>query len=196
EAQYGSRWFPFAKGGSYSPFYADVFLCVNWENDGREVCGYDKAFPQNTHLYFRPGLTWPLRTQRGFGMRAMPEGCVFGHKGPAAFVGGDDPSVLLSVLAIATSAVFQVLVELQMAFGSYEVGVIQRTPLPNLSTDAVRKLSALARRAWSLKRSLDTTNETSHAFELPAGVRSKVGAIDVPAIERELADLQREIDEL
>lgn len=203
EAQCGSRWFPFAKGGSYSPFYADVFLCVNWENDGREVSnfclpGSDKVAsrPQNTHLYFRPGLTWPLRTQRGFGMRAMPEGCVFGHKGPAAFVGGDDPSVLLSVLAIATSAVFQVLVELQMAFGSYEVGVIQRTPLPNLSTDAVRKLSALARRAWSLKRSLDTTNETSHAFELPAGVRSKVGAIDVPAIERELADIQREIDEL
>src|SRR5690606_6835246 len=71
EAQCGSRWFPFAKGGSYSPFYADVFLCVNWENDGREVSnfclpGSDKVAsrPQNTHFYFRPGLTWPLRGVR------------------------------------------------------------------------------------------------------------------------------------
>src|SRR5690606_29732006 len=111
-------------------------------------------------------------------------------------VGGDDPSVLLSVLAIATSAVFQVLVELQMAFGSYEVGLIQQTPIPHLDPDAVRRLSALARRAWSLKRTLDTTNETSHAFVLPAGARSKVGALDVAAIEQELENIQRQIDEL
>jgi hypothetical protein len=28
-------------------------------------------------------MTWPLRTQRGFNLRVMPEGCIFGHKGPA-----------------------------------------------------------------------------------------------------------------
>jgi hypothetical protein len=202
EARCGSRWFPFAKGGSYSPFYADVFLCVNWENDGREVSnfclpGSDKVAsrPQNTHLYFRPGLTWPLRTQRGFGMRAMPEGCVFGHKGPAAFVGSDEPNVLLAILAIATSSVFQVLVELQMAFGSYEVGVIQRTPIPNLNADTVRKLAALARQAWSLKRTLDTTNETSHAFVLPPGLSEKLTGLSRVVVEHELAELQRQIDD-
>lgn len=207
EAQCGSRWFPFAKGGAFSRFYSDVYLVVDWEDGGKSCKAYIvERYPylngnadyvaKNTGEYFRPGLTWPLRTQRGFGMRSMPEGCVFGHKGPAAFVGGDEPNVLLAILAIATSSVFQVLVELQMAFGSYEVGVIQRTPLPNLSTDAVRKLSALARRGWSLKRSLDTANETSHAFVLPAGVRSKVGELDVRAIERELEDIQRQINEL
>src|SRR5690606_12919480 len=83
EAQCGSRWFPFAKGGSYSPFYADVFLCVNWENDGREVSnfclpGSDKVAsrPQNTHFYFRPGLTWPLRARR-FAPSPLPSMSIF-----------------------------------------------------------------------------------------------------------------------
>ncbi|MEA1050846.1 hypothetical protein U5801_13660 [Lamprobacter modestohalophilus] len=51
---------------------------------------------------------------------------------------------------------------------SYEVGVIQRTPVPDLSSDQETQLADLARCAWSLKRTLDTRVETSHAFSLPA----------------------------
>ena len=208
EAQCGSRWFPFAKGGSYSPFYADVFLMMNWRDDGAEAKAWAGSLYneshwsrilKNTHLYFRPGLTWPLRTN-GLSFRVMPAGCVFGHKGPAAFIQDNENDALLALCAVINSTAFGYFVSVQLArtelAQSYEVGLIQQTPLPRLVADTIEKLSSLARRAWSLKRTLDTTNETSHAFELPAGVRSKVGAIDVPAIERELADLQREIDEL
>jgi hypothetical protein len=31
------RWLPFAKGGAYAPFYADVHLVVNWEVHGEEI---------------------------------------------------------------------------------------------------------------------------------------------------------------
>lgn len=195
EAQCGSRWFPFAKGGSYSPFYADVFLCVNWENDGREVCGYDKAFPRNTHMYFRPGLTWPLRARR-FAPSPLPSMSIFSVRGYSAFVHEDE---LLATLALFNSSCFDYLFKIclgRFGFPEFIVGILQKMPWRVPQGELRRRLQGLARRAWSLKRSLDTTNETSHAFELPAGVRSKVGAIDVPAIERELADLQREIDEL
>lgn len=210
EARCGRRWFPFAKGGSYSPFYADVFLCVNWSREGDEIKNNLNAHggvrsnvwmlrDTADKFFFRPGLTWPLRTN-GLSFRVMPAGCVFGHKGPAAFVQGDHLDTLLALSAIMNSCAFGYLVSVQLArtelAQSYEVGLIQQTPIPHLDPDAVRRLSALARRAWSLKRTLDTTNETSHAFVLPGGARSKVGVIDVPAIERELADIQREIDEL
>jgi hypothetical protein len=196
----GSRWFGFAKGGAFSPFYADVFLVMNWRDDGLEAKAWAGSLYnqshwsrilKNTHLYFRPGLTWPLRTQRGFGIRAMPPGCVFGHKGPAAFVEGESSELLLALLAVTTSSAFRALVELQMAFGSYEVGVIQRTPIPRLASTDIKTLAKLARRAWSLKRSLDTSNETSHAFLFPA-VATK---IDRSAVEQQLEAIQRQIDE-
>jgi hypothetical protein len=198
----GERWFVFAKGGAYSPFYADVYLVVTWEAGGYEIYAFNGipfgtsgAPMRNPHHYFRPGLTWPLRTQIGFGIRAMPAGCIFGHKGPAAFSEGDAPDRLLALLAITTSAAFCYLVELQMAFGSYEVGVIQRTPVPDLSESDAAILARLARRAWSLKRSLDTTHETSHAFLLPPGPNEKVTGLDPVAVEREFAQIQREIDD-
>jgi hypothetical protein len=197
------RWFLFAKGGAYSPLYADVFLAVNWEHDGAQICNFVdyetgklKSRPQGASYYGRPALTWPLRTQSGFGMRAMAASCIFGHKGPAVFVDEDDPQSLLALLALSTSAAFCHCVELQMAFGSYEVGVIQRTPAASLTPKQEVPLAALARRAWSLKRTLDTVNETSHAFVLPAALRPRLGDYDPPAIEAELTRIQAEIDDI
>jgi len=91
-----------------------------------------------------------------------------------------------------------------MAFGSYEVGVIQRTPVPDLAPADEEALAALARRAWSLKRSLDTRTETSHAFALPAllqvaggslAARAAAWAQRVRSVESELDAIQADIDD-
>ena len=64
-------------------------------------------------------------------------------------------------------------ISLQMAFGSYEVGVVQHIPVPDLDNLDGSHLGELARSAVVLKQSLDTTNETSHVFVLP-------GVLQVP----------------
>jgi hypothetical protein len=143
----------------------------------------------------------------------MPSGGAFADKGPAAFVDQDAPDALLALLAVCDSATFASLVALQLAAAdarrggaarSYEVGVIQRTPVPDLTPAAEAALASLARRAWSLKRSLDTCTETSHAFVLPAllqvpgatlAARAAAWAARVRATEDELATIQAEIDE-
>jgi len=127
-----STWFPFAKGGSYSPFYADVYLMVNWAQGGAEIChfvdpktGKLNSRPQNTNYYFRPGLTWPRRTN-GLSFRVMPRGCIFADKGPAAFVADDAPEALLALCALVNSQAFGLLVSVQLArvelAQSFEVG--------------------------------------------------------------------------
>ena len=151
-----SRWTLFAKGGVFSPFYADIYLTVNWKDDARELeAALLHKYPYlgetaNWVLhrecnYFRPGLTWPRRTQGGLSMRAMPAGCIFADKGPAAFADDDDPEELLALLALVNSSSFALLVSLQVAFGSYEVGVMQRTPIPILDGPSRQKLSVLSR---------------------------------------------------
>ena len=203
----GPGWFGFAKGGAFSRFYADVYLLANWANDGSEIkAGICRRYPylngnaefvaKNPQYYCRPGLTWPRRTQGGLSMRAMPAGCIFADKGPAAFADDDDPDELLALLALVNSSSFALLVSLQVAFGSYEVGAMQRTPIPTLDGLQRQRLAALSRRAWSLKRTLDTVEETSHAFLLPGALRLRFDDFDTSAIEAELASIQAEIDAL
>jgi len=209
----GTRWLLFAKGGKYSPFFADLYLCVHWERDGREAKAwagslYDNShwtrILKNTHLFLKPGLTWPLRTKSELGLRVLPRGCAFGHKGPAAVVEGDDEQALLALLAVTSSRAFRSLIEFQLAAAdakaggaarSYEVGVIQSTPVPYVVSTSPNEIAPLARRAWSCKRSLDTTNEISHAFVLPPGLCERRTEFDREAIEHELESLQKQIDE-
>jgi hypothetical protein len=217
----GERWFPFAKGGAFSPFYSDVHLLVKWERSGEEIKSNlnerggvrsniwmlrDTA----TNYFFRPALMWPLRTTSGLSLRTMPAGCIFGHKGPSAFVENDDSNELLAVLALTNSRSFAVCIGLQLAAAdaaarSYEVGIIQLTPIPNLRLEDQSTLATLARRAWLVKRSLDTHTETSHAFTLPALLqvegdtlvaRANAWTECVRSIEVELTAIQAEIDAL
>ena len=198
-----SKWIGFAKGGAYSPYYGDVYLVANWDNDGVQIRNFHdpktgklRSRPQNIEYFGRPGITWSRRTQGGLSLRALPAGCMFADKGPVIFFDSDNTDDLSTLLAIVNSETFELLVSLQMAFGSYEVGVIQKTPIPQCDETQQSKLSALARRSWRLKRELDTVEETSHAFILPAILRARLDDYDPISIKKELKQIQSEIDSI
>jgi hypothetical protein len=203
------RWVDFSKGGTFSPYFSDIHLVVCW-NDARQTYhGFTGTEhrplekPACVEHFFRPGLTWPRRTKSRLSMRVMPKGCIFGDKGPAAFVSQDDTEVLLALLSVCSSASFYKLVEVQLAAAdeqlggaahSFEVGIVQKMPVPDLSSDLQNTLAALARRAWSRTRTLNTIDETSHAFVLPAALRARIGDYSPLEIEADFERIQAEID--
>lgn len=213
----GAQWFPFAKGGAFSRHYADIYLVVDWADDGRACKTYiTERYPylngnadyvaKNTGEYFRPGLTWPRRTN-GLSVRILPSGSIFADKGPAAFVRDNDPQALMALCAILNSGAFSALVAVQLArtelAQSFEVGLIQQTPVPDLTAQDTADLSNLARRSWSLKHRIDTRTETSHAFLLPALLqmdgdslvdRARAWELLTSTIQAELDDVSRQIE--
>jgi hypothetical protein len=171
--QLGRRWTLFAKGGRYSPFYFDLHLCVKWEKDGRDVRGYEKAFPRNTYLFSRAGLTWPLRTKSELGFRVMPSGCAFGHKGPAAVVEGDSEVDLLALLALTTSMAFRSLARSSSSNSRQQMRrrEVQRVPTKSASSNAHRFLNstrgpALVLRAWRDVHGLQSDRSTRQTRRL------------------------------
>lgn len=213
------QWLPYQKGGIYSPYYADIHLRVDWDLS-RETYydfygrpGRSNERPSNYQLFFRPGLTWPRRTN-DFGVRIMPEGCVFADKGPVVIAREDDLNGLLSLLAVMNSAPFGLLVALQLdrteLARSYNVGLVQRTPIPCDRHDVQYQLGALAREAHDLQRDRDRSDETTHAFCLPAMLTHRVtggaenslqlcalrASVAEESRQARLAAIQAEIDEL
>ena len=77
------------------------------------------------------------------------------------------------------STAFEALISLQVAAAdaaarSYEVGLIQRTPVPELQPELKPILECLTLSSINLKRALDTANELSHIFIIPALLQSRV----------------------
>jgi len=206
------RWHVISKGGEFSPYYADIHLLIDWKDDGDHVaaCVYEHRPREgygwgprgrNIEFFGKPSVTWSRRSQKGFSARVLPAGCVFSDKSPVAQ--HDIVDCLWFFLAISNSSLFRALVRAQIAFGSYEVGAIERTPFPRARDQT---LTALAKESYLRRRDLDRTSETSHAFVLPHIARERqaptlVASADagrrlVAGETTRLASIQAQIDDL
>lgn len=163
------RWVPFAKGGEYSPFWYDIHLVVDFERDGERLRGFAGSVIRNPQYYFRPGLTWPLRTASGFGPRVLPSGCSFSNKGNIIATSGDP----LTTLAWLNSRLAEACVVVQLgaadetsgggASKSYEVGTVGKVPWPDFLLED-EAISTQASRIVRSRRGLDQDDETTRLF--------------------------------
>jgi hypothetical protein len=176
------RWVPFAKGGEYSPYYADIHLVVDWEEDGRRIRETGRqARVQNAQYYFRPGLTWPARTTSGWSLQTLQAGTVFDHQGPASFT---EVSVgRLILLSLATSRLAQALADCLVSAGEetasgtaaryYSVGLVQKLPWPGpkLRGRVGDELTAHTSELIAIRAGFDEADETARRFVCPAVLR-------------------------
>ena len=196
----------FLKGDDSGSYYLDHGLLLRWGQGGNELKAATQDAPggrvNNEGDFFRPGLSWALRTAR-FAPHVVPVGCIFSVSRYLALPRGNR----LSFLALWNASIVDVLCKLRLerhGHPKFIVGVVKTTPVPDLTPADEAALATLARRAWSLKRSLDTRTETSHAFVMPAllqmqgrtlAARSAAWTEHVQEVDAELAAIQAEIDE-
>src|SRR5579863_270708 len=167
-----NHWVYLNKGGSFSRFYFDFHLLLNWRENGADLkslasakYGSETRIIQAQSFYGLAGLTYPRRSMKGFSVRVLPAGCIFTDKGTSIFLYERSNSLLW--LGILNSDLVAACVELQSGSASYEVGYIQRLPsffLPSLfSEEIIRAVEDVL----MLKRDLFTMLETGRYFISP-----------------------------
>jgi hypothetical protein len=183
ETQHGKGWVPIVKAGVNKPFYTDLSMVALWDNDGKEMKDFAASLYRqssrtikNTEFYFRPGITWPSRPWlRGF-FSIVPPGALFTVSGMMLFSPDD---TRLATCGILNSDAYAGLLHLLMARGigaetdqtlKYEVGYLSAVPLPTMTEDARQEIETNAARCYELVRTLDTNDETTHSFVLPAAL--------------------------
>lgn len=182
--------------------YVDLILQVNWRTDGRELKAFVESRVgsasrkiQSEGYYFRSGLAWPLRGSR-FSAQEVPSGCAFSVAGKMAFVPDEDR---LFFLGLFNSAVFDSLIGLfagKVGGVQYEAGLIQDLPIPEGTAADRLQMAALASKAWRHAQTLDSANELSTTFVLPALLAQRCLGVDYLNESRELLKIQARIDDL
>lgn len=203
-----ANWLPLAKGGDFSPYYADLKLKINWEADGKELKAYldHKIGKPNqwsrwinaVDFYKKPGLTWPNATTSDLSARVLPRNCIISHMAPTLFIENDSWDDLSPYLAIMNSKVFKFLVSMSLGLADtrkhYEVGVVQKIPVPDLSEEDKKSLSGLALKAYENLKFLDLVDETSAQFLLPEPLLKTRIDFDRNKILQEVERIQGTID--
>jgi len=174
----GNDWVPFAKGGGFSRFYSDVYLVVAWTGQAVAKMKSVGRF-QNAEYYFRPGITWTYRSQRGFSPRLLDGSGIHGHVGHSFFPDREGDRFFL--LGLMASEPFSYLLSFFSAFGKYEVGMVKSVPCPSASPKAHESVSSHAASIYTIKAAWDTGNETSTRFTRPWLLLEEIGPLDLPA---------------
>ncbi len=167
-------WYPIVRGGSFARFFASISNQVNWQNEGEEIKAWASSLYDNSHwsriiksvdFYFRPGLTWPLRGIV-FSAQAVPAGCIFSVGGKLATC--EDHDSLTTALGLLNSRPFDFFIGFfagKVGGVQYESGLIGKVPFME---DTSRRIAEFAKRGWTIGRSLDAGELTSHAAVVPS----------------------------
>ncbi len=202
----GKRWVPLAKGGEYSPYYADIHLVVNWERNGEEMKAWADPLYDNSgwsriiksvEFYFRPAITWPERTTSGYCPQAMPAGTIFSVTGQAMLP--DDSELLLPLLAVHSTRTYQYLVELMIGLGEesvsgsaarhYTAGTVKRLPFDiRLALDRGPSISERASKMIKIRQLDAASSEPSWAFQIAMLSNGSLSTAVMSGAEERLAN--------
>ncbi len=157
------KWFPYNKGGDFRKWFGNNRHVLNWEDNGRDVIKYGKAFPRARQFYFRKSITWTFISSSKFGVRSSDPGFVFDMSGCSAFP--ENQLLINRVTAfLCTNIVFEYLRVMNPTL-NFQVGNVSALPWLN---DRIAtfgdEIDTIANKAIRTSRSDWDSYETSWDF--------------------------------
>ena len=194
-------WKPYLKGDSASSYYDEISMVINWGSEAKELKAYltisldgghwsKRIF--NMEYFFRPGLSWALRTAK-FSPSCVPAGCI---PSGGRYLAISEKYDSMTLLGLWNSNVVDALCKLRMerhGHPKFIVGVAKTLPVPALTPEDQDLLATKASEAWALQRKHFSFDEISSSFLLPRLLLER-GEEGLSAISDLLRNVQRDID--
>lgn len=164
------EWLPHAKGGENQPFYTDVYMVVNWKEQGREIKSTSSS-RLNAYSRVDPsiitdlGLTFPYRTHR-FSPALIEPGVVTGVAGMGIYSETIDISALS---ALFNSSIVNELIKIRLTRRDlaplYQAGTISPIPLPSIPVNQECRLKELNNKIVKILRLYFSFDETTVEYQ-------------------------------
>lgn len=152
------KWVMYAKGGPYNKWYGNMWLTINWYNDGEDLKNFTdehgKMIPtlRNQDVYFKEGITYSAAGSKGTTFRYLPPNCIIDSGGPGIY-GNDDVNMDYVLALLNTKLTFYVCGCLNPTVNTTH-GDLRRIPFADAEINDERNISLLSQQNVSIKRNL------------------------------------------
>lgn len=85
------KWVGYVKGGPYRKWYGNLWLVINWLNNGEEIKSLPSLNLRNPDTYFREGIACSLLTSKGATFRKQPANYIYDSTTRSIFIEGNKP---------------------------------------------------------------------------------------------------------
>lgn len=127
------KWFYYCKGGPFNKWYGNIWLVVDWEENGKNIKsfvddkGKQKSRPQNERYYFCEGVTYCGSGSKGTSFRYKDPSWIFDSGGSSIFTLNNLPTNYM--LALLNSVLATYIVNCLNPTVNTQVGDISRIPI-------------------------------------------------------------------
>ena len=145
------HWIKYAKGGPFNKWYGNMWLCINYLNNGAEIKkSKNYALISETNS-FRLGITYSDATSKGVAFRVLDSDSLFDMSGPGILL--NEPEDLNYIIGILNTNLIYYIANCLNSTVHTQIGDIKRIPFVN-STQQREIISSLASTNISIKKSL------------------------------------------
>lgn len=159
EVYTNSRWYPYAKGGTYCKWYGLLWNVVDYENNGIRLKS-DRAVIRNEHYYGQKGLTYTEVARGSFGVRALEKDHLFDARSPGIFA----TTVSSEGLATVLNSRFVCFFFRQLSPGILlDQAYAPKVPVPK--KHSIKELAAIGEWAIEAKKQLVELSLSEYIFD-------------------------------
>jgi hypothetical protein len=157
------KWVPYSKGGPFNKWYGNLWLLINWENDGEEIKKYvvDKYDYINNYqwiikdenYFFNEGITYSAKGSGSTSFRYLQENTIFDSVGSSIF-----PTKVFNdiyyLLAFLNSKISFYLIKCLNPTVSIQMGDLKRLPFIIPLKKVKETVSFLTKENTKIKKNL------------------------------------------
>ncbi|MBB1344003.1 Eco57I restriction-modification methylase domain-containing protein, partial [Pseudoalteromonas sp. SR45-6] len=120
------HWMKYAKGGPFKKWYGNVWLCLNYINNGGEIKKSKNYCLLSEENSFRSGITYSDATSKGVAFRVLENDCMFDMSGPAVLL--NTPEELNYTIGIMNTSLVYYVADCLNSTVHTQIGDIKRIP--------------------------------------------------------------------
>lgn len=148
------KWVTYLKGGPYNKWYGNLWLVLNWEDDGYEIKHHPSLNMRNPDTYFKKGIGCSLLSSKGCSFRLQPENCIYDSTTRSIFLKEDakySEELFLAILNSKTAIYTLDCLNSTVATNSDDV---HRVPFSDFSEKDIALLETLVSQNIHIKKFL------------------------------------------
>ncbi|MBZ0199404.1 MAG: hypothetical protein K8H86_06025 [Ignavibacteriaceae bacterium] len=121
------KWIIYSKGGPYQKWFGNLWLVLNWDNDGFKLRESGTAVLRNEEFYFKQGITYCASGAKGASFRQLPQNCIYDVGGASIFI--TESNIGISYfLALLNSKLVSYILNCLNPTVNTQVGDLERIP--------------------------------------------------------------------
>lgn len=149
------KYVPYAKGGSFNKWFGNLWLVIDWNENGNLLRESSRAVLRNQQYYFKYGLTYSLSGSKGSSFRLLPQNSLFDVIGSSVFHREkDDLEQYYPLLAYLNSNLSYYILDCLNPTAATQVGDVERIPYVILNNVQKTLITAITSENIEIKKHL------------------------------------------